>query len=85
VFGSPDLRPGRFTTTSGYSITVDIILPVRNSRFLAIPLLGFLVRGLLRTPHFIALSLFGIVVVVAYLTVWIRSRGAGAGVRDGCG
>lgn len=71
LYGSPSIGPFEQTRTTGYPVTVDFIIPSRNSRFLAIPLLGFLVRYLFLIPHYIALILLGVIVTLTQVFLWI--------------
>ena len=71
LYGSPTIGPYEQTRTTGYPVTVDFIIPARNSRFLAIPLLGFLIRYLFLIPHYIVLVVLGILVTLTQLFLWV--------------
>ena len=43
----------------------------RSSRFWAVPLLGYLVKGLILIPHLIILEVLAIAVSLAELVIWI--------------
>lgn len=70
IYGSPEL--GQFREQrSSYPVQVDFIIPARNSRFYAVPLLGYLARYLLLIPHLIVLVLLTIAVALLQLVLWI--------------
>lgn len=71
IYGSPELGPFREATRSGYPVAIDFIIPARHSRFLAIPLVGFLLRHLFLIPHYIVLPLLGILVSLSQLVLWL--------------
>lgn len=70
LYGSPELgefREGR----SSYPVQVHFIIPARNSRFYALPLLGYVVRLLLLLPHMILTVLLGLLVGLLQLVLWL--------------
>jgi hypothetical protein len=85
IYGSPALGPYANTATSNYPVSVEFIIPARNSRFLAIPLLGFLVRYLFLIPHYFVLVLLGILVTLSQLFLWIPVLVGGRYPRWGYG
>jgi len=54
-----------------YPVRVDFDIPPHNSRFFAIPLLGFLARYVMVIPHLIVLSLVGILVYLSQVVLWL--------------
>jgi hypothetical protein len=70
VYGSPEL--GQFREKrSEYPVQVDFIIPTKNSRFYALPLIGYLVRYLLLIPLLILLVLLMILVSFLQFVLWI--------------
>jgi hypothetical protein len=51
----------------------DIVIarPTSSSRFFAIPIVGFVVKGIILIPHFIVLYVLGFVVALCELVIWI--------------
>ena len=70
IYGSPTLGDFR-EEGDGYPVQVTIIIPARNSRFYAIPLLGYVVRYVLLIPHVVVLLLVGFAVVLLQLVLWV--------------
>lgn len=82
VYGSPEL--GQFREErSSYPVQVDFIIPAQNSRFYAVPLLGYLVRYLLLIPHLLVLVPLTIAVALLQLVLWIPVLLAGRYPRWG--
>ena len=71
MYGSPEIGTGLSVGGSGYPIRLEIILPARNSRFFAIPIIGYLARWLLLIPHYFVLGFLGIGVALTQLFLWI--------------
>jgi hypothetical protein len=70
LYGSPEL--GEFREGSNrYPVQVHFIIPARNSRFYAFPLIGYLARLLLLVPHLLLLAVLGVIVWVLSLLLWI--------------
>lgn len=85
LFGSPTLGPYDQTATVNYPVTVDFIIPARNSRFFAIPLVGYLVRHLLLIPHYVVLIVLGVLVSLSQLFLWVPVLVGGRYPRWGYG
>lgn len=62
---------GSFAGTSSYPIDVQIDAPANPGKLYAIPIIGLLIRSILLIPHFIALIVLGVVVLVLQLVTWI--------------
>jgi len=75
LYGSPTL--GDYRGDSDYPVQVEFIIPTGNSRFFAIPLLGYIARGVLLVPHVIVLVLLGFLVSLLQLVLWIPVLFAG--------
>jgi hypothetical protein len=71
LYGSPTLGSYEQPTTTGYPVSVDFIIPARNSRILAIPLLGYLLRHIFLIPHYIALTILAVLVALSQFFMWI--------------
>ena len=70
LYGSPELgqfREGR----PSYPVQVHIIIPARNSRFYAFPLLGYLARTVLLLPHMVVTAILGLLVGLLQLVLWL--------------
>jgi hypothetical protein len=84
MYGSPDLSvEARANGRATYSITVTFILPARNNRFFAIPVIGYLARLMLLIPHFVVLALIGMAVAFSQLVLWAPVLFAGRYPRWG--
>lgn len=58
-------------SAENYPINVRFDEGVRINRLWGIPILGWVVRGILLIPHYIALWLIGIVVAILLIFVWV--------------
>jgi hypothetical protein len=70
LYGSPELgqfRAGR----SSYPVQVHFIIPARNSRFYAFPILGYLARIVLLLPHVVLTAILGLLVGLLQLVLWL--------------
>jgi hypothetical protein len=56
---------------SAYPVRMTLSPPDGSTRFWAVPLIGFLVKGLVLIPHLIILYVVGLVVGLAELFIWI--------------
>ena len=57
--------------TTSYPVAMTLSPPVGSSRFWAVPLIGYLVKGLILIPHLIILEVLAIAVGFAELVIWI--------------
>ncbi len=57
--------------TPNYPVAMTLSPPVGSSRFWAVPLIGYLVKGLILIPHLIILEVLAIAVSLAELVIWI--------------
>jgi hypothetical protein len=55
---------------SDYPISVLISVPPRNSRFFAIPVIGYYAREIVLIPHFIVLLLL---FILAFILAWVNA------------
>jgi hypothetical protein len=70
MYGSPEL--GQFREQrSSYPVQVDFIIPAHNSRFYALPVLGYVVRYLFLIPHLVVLAFLTFAVALLQLVLWI--------------
>jgi hypothetical protein len=83
MYGSPTLGPYEKDVRYTYPVNVEFIIPARNSRFWAIPILGYLLRPLVLLPHFIVLAFLGLAVVLCQLVLWVPVLFAGRYPRWG--
>jgi len=70
LYGSPQLGDYQGVRSS-YPVQVDFVIPARNSRFYAVPLVGYTARYLLLLPHLLCLVLVALCVVLLQLVMWI--------------
>ena len=70
VYGSPELGPFR-AERSSYPVQVHFIIPARNSRFYAFPVLGYVARTVLLLPHMVVMAILGLLVGLLQLVLWI--------------
>lgn len=70
VYGSPELGPFR-AERSSYPVQVYFVIPARNSRLYALPLLGYLARILLLIPHLVLTAILGLLVGLLQLVLWL--------------
>lgn len=70
LYGSPELGQPR-DRGSSYPVQVYFTVPARNSRFYAVPVLGYVARVLLLIPHILVLSLLSLIVGMLQLVLWI--------------
>lgn len=68
--GLSDTHPG-FSLNSSPEVRLEIALPKKPNRFLALPLVGGLVRLAILVPIFIFLFVLGLLVMVVYWFTWI--------------
>lgn len=59
------------TSQATYPINVRFDRDQRINRLWGIPLLGWAVRGLILIPHYVILTVYGLIVGVAMLVTWI--------------
>jgi len=57
--------------SGGYPIVLGTDTPVSVNRFWAIPIVGYLVKGIILIPHFIVLYVLLIVTFLAHLVIWM--------------
>jgi hypothetical protein len=69
--GLTDRYPPFSMHSSEHPVEVTVHIPEGNSRWWAIPVLGFYVKQLILIPHFICLFAIGIAVFVLWLVMWI--------------
>jgi hypothetical protein len=82
LYGSPEIGESR-RRGSDYPVQVNFIIPARNSRFYAIPLVGYVARVVLLVPHVFVLAVLGLVVMVVQLFLWVPVLIAGRYPRWG--
>src|SRR5881397_1552027 len=70
IYGSPTLGDFRDSATT-YPVQVTFIIPAHNSRFYAVPIIGFALRQLFLIPHLFTLALVGIAVVLLQFVLWV--------------
>jgi len=63
--------------STAYPVVMGTARPPSSSRFWAIPIIGFIVKGIILIPHFIVLYVLNIVVGLAHLIIWIFVLGTG--------
>jgi hypothetical protein len=63
--------PDVYGAQSTYPVSVTWEIPPSNSRFFAIPLIGYIVKLVILIPHIIALYALALVVGVCQLFLWI--------------
>lgn len=71
------LPPSLTLASPEYPVQVTFDPQRGASRFWAIPVLGFLVKGIILIPHYFALMILGMVVGVLQLVLWIPVLTAG--------
>lgn len=54
-----------------FSTQVQIEIPPRNSRWWAVPLLGYAVKAIILIPHLVVLSVLGSIAAILMLVLWI--------------
>jgi len=57
--------------SASYPVALNSSLPPTSSRFWAIPVIGFLVKGIILIPHFIVLYFLYLAVAVCQLVIWV--------------
>ncbi len=73
LFGLTDQYPpfALGSDDDGYSVRVLFERPEESSRLWAIPLVGYVIKLVILIPHFIAVSVLGLVTVLMQLVSWI--------------
>ena len=70
LYGSPEIGPFR-AERSSYPVQVHFIIPARNSRFYAFPVLGYVARAVFLIPHVVLIAILGLVVGLLQLVLWL--------------
>ena len=64
------------TTPMPTQSQVQFTIPARNSRFWAIPLLGYVLKQIVLIPHIIVLFFVGVLVLLSQLVLWLSRLAA---------
>ena len=71
AYGSPALREFERDNPNACSVSVQFTIPAKNSRFWAIPLLGYVLKQIVLIPHIIVLFFVGVLVLLSQLILWL--------------
>jgi hypothetical protein len=77
MYGLTDAYPPFQLSSNGvegqptYPVQVDFTPPEHSSQFWAIPVLGFLIKGIILIPHLVVLGVLEMVVGILQLVLWI--------------
>jgi hypothetical protein len=57
--------------TTAYPVALTLSPPPTSTRFWAVPLIGFLIKGLILIPHLMVIYILGLALGIAELFIWI--------------